>query len=259
MSVAEVGQLALTPEVQPAGPLVARDESSSWLAMIERLATSPDVNVDVLERMLAMQERVMARSAEAEYNAAFSVMQPEIPVIVERHEGDGGKWSYAALEDIIEVVRPILARHGFSLNHKTEWPNDKTLRVIGILKHRAGHSERSEFQAEADKTGSKNGIQALGSSESYGKRYTTKDLLCIVTRGADDDGAKSEMGKQPDAPEGYDAWLAALEGVASEGMAAFANAWGKSKQEYRAYLSKTAPKLQARIKEKAAKAGKAGA
>ncbi len=224
--------------------------------MIERLATNPDVNVDVLERMLAMQERVLARTAEAEYNAAFSAMQPEIPVIIEKHQGDSGKWSYAALEDIIETVRPILAKHGFSLNHKTEWPDAKTVRVIGILKHRAGHSERSEFQSVADNTGSKNGIQALGSSESYGKRYTTKDLLCIVTRGADDDGAKSENFKHPEAPEGYDAWFATLEGVAADGMAAFAPAWNNSKPEFRAYLSKTAPKQLAHLKSTAAKPGK---
>lgn len=249
--------LALEPvgTQAPAAPAIS-EETSAWIAMIERLATNPDVNVDKLEKLLTMQERVQARNAEAEYNAAFAAMQPEIPVIVERHEGDSGKWSYAALEDIVEAVRPILAKHGFALNHKTTWPDDNTVKVIGILKHRAGHSETSEFKAKADNTGSKNGIQALGSSESYGKRYTTKDLLCIVTRGADDDGAKSETGKQPEAPDGYDAWLATLEAVASNGMAEFAAAWGKSKQEYRAYLSKTAPKLQARIKEKAAKAGK---
>jgi hypothetical protein len=221
--------------------------------MIERLATNPDVNVDKLERLLAMQERVMARGAEAEFNASFAEMQPEIPVIVEKHDGDGGKWTFAPLEDIVEPLRPVLSRHGFSISHQTEWPDPKTVKVIGILTHRAGHARRSEFQATADNTGSKNGIQALGSSVAYGKRYTTKDLLCIVTRGEDDDGASSEKGRQPDAPEGFEAWLSTLEGVAAEGMPAFSDAWNRSSEVYRKHLSRTAPKELARIKTLAGK------
>lgn len=249
-SIAETRQLALEPD---AGALVVRDESAAWIAMIERLATNPDVNVDKLEKLLSMQERVMDRVAQAEFNAAFSAMQPEIPVIVASQSGDQGKWMYAPLEDIVEPLRPILAKHGFSLSHQTEWPDAKTVKVIGILTHRCGHARRSEFQGTADNTGSKNGIQALGSSVSYGKRYTTKDLLCIVTRDEDDDGATSDKGKHPEAPVGYDAWFATLEGVASEGMAAFAPAWNKSKDEYRKYLSRTAPAVLVKLKATASK------
>lgn len=243
------GQLTLAQE-QP------RDDSAAWIAMIERLATNPDVNVDVIERMLAMRERVMARNAEAEFNAAFAEMQPEIPVITESHEGDAGKWTFAPLEDIVEPLRPILAKYGFALSHKSEWPDGKTVKVIGILKHRSGHAEKSEFMSGADNSGSKNAIQGLGSAVAYGKRYTTKDLLCIVTRREDDDGAKSERGKHAEAPDGYDAWLANLEGVAVDGMAKFAPAWNNSKPEFRSYLSKTEPKTLAKLKTMAAKAGK---
>ena len=39
-----------------------------------------------------------------------------------------------------------------------------------------------------DTTGSKNGVQAVASSVSYGKRYTAGLLLNITTTGEDDDG-----------------------------------------------------------------------
>ena len=39
-----------------------------------------------------------------------------------------------------------------------------------------------------DSTGSKNAVQAVGSSTSYGKRYTAMALLNITTGGEDDDG-----------------------------------------------------------------------
>jgi hypothetical protein len=41
-----------------------------------------------------------------------------------------------------------------------------------------------------DSSGGKNNIQGMGSSFSYGKRYTTTALLNIVTEGEDDDGAR---------------------------------------------------------------------
>lgn len=229
------------------------EEAQDGLALvIERLAANPSVDVAKLERIIELQERILRHTAEAAFNVSFAAMQPEIPVIIERKDGDGGKWTYAPLEDIVQPLRPVLAKHGFSLSHQTEWPDANTVKVIGILMHRDGHSRRSEFQSAADKSGSKNAIQALGSSVAYGKRYTTKDLLCIVTRHEDDDGASSEKHKQPEAPEGYDAWLAVLEGVADSGMKAFAEAWNKSKDEYRRYLSSTAPKFLAGLKTKAA-------
>ena len=39
-----------------------------------------------------------------------------------------------------------------------------------------------------DTSGSKNAIQAVGSSISYGKRYTAGALLNLTSRGEDDDG-----------------------------------------------------------------------
>lgn len=219
--------------------------------MLERLAKDPNVGVDKLERLIDMQERIMRFNAEAAFNAAFVKMQPKIPTIIERGATD--KTTYAPLEDIIDVVRPILSEFGFTLSHRSEWPEKGMVKVVGILTHQEGHARTSEFLSQADQTGSKNGIQALGSAVQYGKRYTTKDLLCIVTRGQDDDAEKSEKGKQPEAPDGYDPWLATLDGLAEEGFKAFAAAWNKSPEAFRGYLSKTAPKHLAALKTKASK------
>lgn len=234
----------------PAGQEQA-SATDGLIAVIERLAANPQVDVTKLEKIIELQERVLRQNAESAFNVAFAAMQPDIPTIVEKKQTDKG-W-YAPREDIVEVVRPILSRHGFTLSFQTEWPDKTTVKVIGILTHNEGHSRKSEFQSGADQTGSKNAIQALGSAVEYGRRYTTTDLLNIVTRGADDDGAKSERHQQPEAPEGYDAWFATLEGVADEGMKRFSEAWNGSKPEFRNYLAQTAPKVLASIKVKAGK------
>lgn len=229
---------------------VDESQSGGLVMVIERLAARPDVDVLKLEKIIELQERILRYQAETAFNVAFSALQQDIPTIIERASTD--KTTYAPLEDIIEPLRPILPRHGFSLSHRTEWPSDKTVKVIGILTHREGHSRMSEFVSLADQSGSKNAIQALASAVSYGKRYTTKDLLCIVTRGEDDDAESSERAKLPEAPVGYDAWIATLEGVAGDGMKAWAEAWNKSPEVFRSYLGRTAPKMLAKLKTKAA-------
>lgn len=225
--------------------------------MFERLATNPDVDVAKLEKLIEMQERILRHNAKAEYYAAFALMQGDIPEITERGEivvNGQVRSKYAKNEDIQAAIRPILQRHGFALSFRSEF-KDGQLKVMGILAHRSGHAEQDEFVAKADDSGSKNAIQALGSTRSYGQRYTTIALLNIATRGEDDDGASSEKAKAPAAPDGYDNWLSDLTAVASEGMAALTKAWNGSKPLYRNYITKHAMSDWLSLKAKATKAG----
>jgi hypothetical protein len=224
--------------------------------MFERLAKDPAVDVEKFERLMAMQERILAYNAKAEYYTAFAEMQGELPTVEERGETNNGR--YALHEDIVEAVRPVLQKHGFMLTHRTHFPDATTVRVVGILAHRGGHSEETEFLSKADTSGNKNAIQALGSAQSYGQRYTARALLNIASRKSDDDGNAAGPKPKPErpAPEGYDAWLAVVDGVAATGDAAFEKAWADSKPEFRKYLIDTAPKLLAAMRTKARKAGK---
>jgi hypothetical protein len=220
---------------------------------LNQLAANPAVDVAKLERLIAMQERVLAREAEAAFNAAFAGMQGDIPTIIERASTD--KTTYAPLEDIIEVVRPILKTHGFSLSFETQWPEANKVRVIGLLTHTQGHCRRSEFFAGADTSGSKNAIQSLGSSIQYGRRYVTKDLLCIVTRGEDDDAESSEKHKQPDGPPGYDVFRADLTTLAQKGTDALFKHWNKADAKLRQHVTRHDKEWWAKLREQAAKVG----
>lgn len=210
-------------------------EPNGLALVIQRLAENPTVDVAKLEKVIELQERVMRHSAEAAFNVAFSAMLPEIPTIIERAKAD--KTMYAPLEDIVEGVRPVLARHGFSASFRTEWPDKATVKVIGILTHAAGHARQSEFMSVADTTGSKNAIQALGSAVTYGKRYTLKDLLCIVTREEDDDGKKADPTKAQMDPDGFDVFLDVLASAAMNGTPALMAEFNKAPQPLRVHLT----------------------
>jgi hypothetical protein len=248
-----VVDLKTVPEGSTVPAVVAPE--SEMARMIERLASNPDVNVDKLERLIAMQERVLDRNAEAAFNVAFAEMQPKIPEITERgaiKNKEGGVQSrYAKNEDIQKVIRPILKAHGFTLSFRTEWPGPKLVKVVGILTHNEGHARTSEFQTAADESGSKNAIQGLGSAVSYGHRYTTIDLLNITSRGQDDDGEKTDRINLPAGPEGYAAWLEDMEATADTGSDKLQAAWDASPIPFRKHLTKTDPKGWAKIKTRA--------
>lgn len=177
------------------GEIVAQDaqpQSAAIIQVIERAATNPDVDIDKMERLLAMQERIMERDARAAFAAALAEMAPELPVIAERGEIKHGENKpvqsrYALWEDINDAIKPVLARHGFALSFRTG-QEAGMVTVTGVLSHRGGHSEQTTMHLPIDSSGSKNGVQGVGSSTSYGKRYTASALLNLTSRGEDDDG-----------------------------------------------------------------------
>lgn len=166
-------------------PVMAQPESS-LLAVISRVATDPNCDLDKMERLLNMQERVMAKQSEQAFNAAMAAMQAEIPSIAERGKGHNDK-RYATLEDIVDVVRPIMHKYGFAVSFRVAQAAPQ-ITVTGVLMHKDGHREETSMMLAADTSGSKNAVQAIGSSVSYGKRYVLAALLNIATRGEDDDG-----------------------------------------------------------------------
>lgn len=170
--------------------VAAISNETNIMAVISRAAADPACDIDKLERLMAMHERMQARDAEAEFNAAMAAMQSDIPSIAERGAivVNGQKRSdYATFEDINDVIKPIMQQHGFAITFKVE-NVASGLSVTGILMHRAGHRESTAMLLPLDTSGSKNAVQAVGSSTSYGKRYVMSALLNLTTRGEDDDG-----------------------------------------------------------------------
>lgn len=243
---------AVQPELMPAAdapvPKPARRQtkalavttqpSDEWIGMLERLASNPDVDLTKIEKLIDLKERTARTEAEAQFNAAYAAMQGELPVIVERGKGDrgekGGSYGYARFEDIVEVCRPIMARHGFGIRfeHTTE---GNTQVCTGILSHAAGHSIRDQFRAAPDSGGNKPPIQANGSTRSYGQRYTTVALLGIATKGQDDDGRTSQA---PDAPDGFEDWFNDMTALADEGWERLSAAWNTAKGPFKNYITR---------------------
>lgn len=160
-------------------------KENSLLSIIERAAMNPDVDVLKLEKMLDMQERVMNKQAEIEFNQSMARLQPRIPAI--KKTAEGHKIKYARYEDIDRVVRPLYTDEGFSISFDQRKCEDSSTEYTATLSHVDGHYRTANISLPDDDTGHKNAVQARGSTTSYAKRYLISMLFNIVTEDEDND------------------------------------------------------------------------
>lgn len=173
---------------------VSTNVQGGFLSLIEKVVSNPEANIQMLEKIIEVQERVMSKQAEIDFNADLAAMLSEIPVVAKTSDinvttKSGSKFivKYASLDEIVEVVRPIMSKYGFSVNFRHEQSSATVLKVSCVLRHKNGHSEANDIILPLDTSGSKNAVQAVGSTITYGKRYTLCSALNIAT-GDDKDG-----------------------------------------------------------------------
>lgn len=189
-----------------------QEYAGGLLEVIARAVRDPSVDIDKMERLFAMQERVQAQQSKIAFTEAKIAMREELPVIdmrgriVIKDKNTGEviqETAFARFEDIHAEVMPILTKHGFDLSFKNGLGPDGKVRVTTILDHIAGHSEETYFDLPHDSSGSKNAVQAVGSSTSYAKRYGVLSILNIRVAGEDDD-ANTAIPVQPISVKQYD-------------------------------------------------------
>lgn len=163
---------------------------SGILTVIERCALNPAVDPAKMSQLFDLQERMMDKQAYIEYIRAFAQMQPNLPPIPAMGEGHNSA-KFAKKEDMNHLVNPVLSQYGFALSFRNTQENG-SIKTVATLMHNGGHSESTEVILKDDSSGSKNAVQAVGSSMSYGERYTMKAILNLtIIKDPTDDDAKT--------------------------------------------------------------------
>lgn len=204
--------LELVEQEKAAHPMVTipSSKATSLLQAITAAAADPATDIDKMERLFAMHERMVAAEAEAAFNAAMARAQAKIAPIATNAFNDHTKSRYAKLDAINIQVVPAYTSEGLSVSFDTE-PSalEGHIRVVAIVSHAAGHTRRFHLDAPLDAAGSagkvnKTGIQALGSTIQYSKRYLICEIfnVAITNDRRDTDGNEEGSGLSP---ERYDA------------------------------------------------------
>ena len=142
----------------------------SMLSTISRLALDPRCDMDKLERLISLQDRMEAKTALEAFNAAFAEMQCEMPSVEKRTENTHTKKMYADLDDINYAVRPVMAKFGFGVSFKIV-NQAAGVSITGILMHKGGHREETTMILPLDTGAGRTAVQSVGSTTTYGKRY----------------------------------------------------------------------------------------
>lgn len=192
---------------QRSRPIALREDP--FLAMIANAATRPET-IPAIKELNELRVAEIQRQARVAYSADFAQMQPKLPTIdrngkIEIRKKDKATGErdgeiqqaspYAFWADILEACSPHMLEHGFGISFRHQTAADGKIVVRGILEHRDGHREENEIALIHETSGSKNPVQAIGSSLSYGMRYMGIMLLGVASKEHDNNKGS------PPAPE----------------------------------------------------------
>ena len=130
------------------------------------------------------------------------------------------KSQYALAADVERMLDPILSRHGFSESMTTEeCPVEGHTRFVLVIRHSAGHVERTHLDAPIDNIGTggkptKTKLHGMASSFTFCERHL-KMKFWVVQTGADDDG-NAAAGVGDSAPKITDSQAADLHALLEE-------------------------------------------
>ena len=197
IAIIEPGAMPPAPagDVRPFDPMALLDK-----------AVTGGASLDMIDRLVSLGERMQAMKARQAFDAAIAAAKAEIKPVARNAIGHNSK-RYADFSAYAKAIDPILSRHGLSYRFRST--QAERITVTCVLSHRDGYSEENSLSGPADTTGSKNAIQAIGSTLTYLQRYTLVQALGLAA-GDDDDGRAAGADPAPPAELVSEAQVAAL-------------------------------------------------
>lgn len=124
---------------------------------------------------------------------------------VQTKSGGSYQYTYAGLDVILDLVRPVLAKHGLALSQPFGSTPDGLVTVRTRVLHRRGVSIDGDPIARVVE----GGPQEVGSFVTYARRYAVVSLLGIHPAGEDDDAQAAQpprsgpsQAREPREPKG---------------------------------------------------------
>jgi hypothetical protein len=181
-------------------------------SFVERVVCDPSIDVNKLEQVFALQERVADREARRRFAEAMNALQREMPQVTKDAISQNRR--YATYEAVDAAIRPYYTKHGFSVSFTVHAANNR-IRVGCKVKHVGNHEETEhELESGPDMSGArgqatKTEVQGVGSVVTYLKRYTIMAAFAVALQDdeTDDDGEATRRDRQAASayPSGRDA------------------------------------------------------
>lgn len=173
--------------------VVPISDAATILQIIQRAASDPTVDIDKMERLAAMHERMVARQAETDFNLALTAAQQELSRISADAHNTHTNSKYVTYAKLDSVLRPVYTKYGFALSFdEGDSPKPEHVRVLCHVS-RGGHCRTYHKDMPADGKGAKGGdvmtkTHASGAAMAYGMRYLVKGIFNVAVGEEDRDG-----------------------------------------------------------------------
>lgn len=171
-------------------PMIAPATDLNPLQLLQ-IAVQRGVDTEQLKQLMELQREWKADKARDAFVSAMNAFRAEALQIVKTKKVSFKDTSYkhATLANMVEIASPALSKHGLSHRWETKQEGPQGVVTVScIITHELGHSEQCSLTAAPDTSGSKNSIQAIGSTVSYLQRYTFTAITGLAAKDQDDDG-----------------------------------------------------------------------
>lgn len=179
---------------EPVSQNLPQAQPLNILSMIEGILTNPEVDVNKLEKIIDLQERMIDKASAQAFAAAMSSCQGEMPSVVKQGYNKHTDSKYAKFENILEQTKETYTKHGFALSFGTDVSTvEDHVRVTCDISHKEGHSKHFFQDLPIDSQGiggktNKTKMHGAGSTFTYGRRYIFTMIFNIAVKDSDNDG-----------------------------------------------------------------------
>lgn len=190
-------EMELVPTPQPGQAVAVRermDLSPATVVEMMRTIVGGNVtteNVAALKELVGLGERLEARQAEKEFNAAYAAMQKEMPKVQADkpvHDRNGKlMYVYCDEEEIDRQARPIYQAHGFAIRFSQKEEGNKFTGIVTLM-HVNGHSIESHYTVRTGQGApGMNETKCDESASTVARREALCNVLNIIRRKRADD------------------------------------------------------------------------
>lgn len=171
--------------------------------LMELAIEKGEAGVEMLAKLIDLQERVSREEARKAWHAAMAAFQADCPPIPRTKKGRFGP--YAPLGSTLPLVRPVLAQHGLSATWTTQIESPHPYKICK-LSHELGHVEQAACPIIIDENAGQtsegketlNAMQKYGIADTYAERYSFEAVCGLVSSEAGDTDGGSVV-EQPKA------------------------------------------------------------
>ncbi len=162
------------------------NDGNTFIVMLDKISKLYEENLKLSVQAIELkkgQDPVLDKPLQSadidKLAAAMSKAQMEYPRLEPNSVNSFNQSKYSNLENILWVIRPIVAKHGVEFEQKPYTTRDNLHWIITSLKHSSGQWSEARTRVIPETSTKSSGYQEYGKAQTYQARYAAMCMLGI--------------------------------------------------------------------------------